>query len=246
VQLEKVVQLLIKGPILISEASPCFIVPVIVEMDSSSIKIRALLDSEAFVCFIDKDFADCHKLPLVTKKHPIPIEVIDERPLVSGDVIYESTPLNIILEWHYSIIAFNVIKLPSNPIILGLSWLDKYNPAIDWKTWRLAFQPNIASIQESDYRETSSTLEHQQFKSHHKEISKIQVPIVVEARAFMRAIKKETMFAIYAIPIIESVKGPEALPTRYKEYSDVFEKKNVDMFPQYRLYDCAIDFQEGT
>jgi hypothetical protein len=98
VQLEKVVQLLIKGPILISEASPCFIVPVIVEMDSSSIKIRALLDSEAFVCFIDKDFADCHKLPLVTKKHPIPIEVIDERPLVSGDVIYESTPLNIILE----------------------------------------------------------------------------------------------------------------------------------------------------
>jgi hypothetical protein len=34
----------------------------------------------------------------------------------------------------------------------------------------------------------------------------------------MRATKKETTFAIYAIPITESVKKLEALPTRYKEY----------------------------
>jgi hypothetical protein len=32
-----------------------------------------------------------------------------------------------------------------------------------------------------------------------------------------------------------------ALPTHYKEYQDVFEKKNVDLFPQQRPYDCAID-----
>ena len=25
-----------------------------------------------------------------------------------------------------------------------------------------------------------------------------------------------------------------------------FEKKNVDMLPQHRLYDCGIDLQEGT
>jgi hypothetical protein len=42
--------------------------------------------------------------------------------------------------------TFNVIKLPLNPIILALSWLKKYNIVIDWKTRRLAFQPNIASI----------------------------------------------------------------------------------------------------
>jgi hypothetical protein len=62
----------------------------------------------------------------------------------------------------------------------------------------------------------------------------------------MRVAKKGTTFAIYATPITESVKGPEALPTHYKEYQDVFEKKNIDLLPQHRLYDCIIDLQEGT
>jgi hypothetical protein len=54
-----------------------------VKMDSTNIKVRALLDSRAYICFIDEDFADRHKLPLVIKKHPISIEVTDGRPLVS-------------------------------------------------------------------------------------------------------------------------------------------------------------------
>jgi hypothetical protein len=54
------------------------------------------------------------------------------------------------------------------------------------------------------------------------------------------------MFIIYASPAMESVKGPEALPTRYKEFQDVFEKNNVDMLPQHCPYDCAIDLHEGT
>jgi hypothetical protein len=62
----------------------------------------------------------------------------------------------------------------------------------------------------------------------------------------MRAAKKGTTFAIYAIPIADSIKGPEPLSTYYKEYQDVFEKKNVDLLPQHRPYDCAIDLQEGT
>jgi hypothetical protein len=95
----------------------------------------------------------------------------------------------------------------------------------------LTFQPRIALIQESCYGETSSVLGHLQLKLHHGEISKTQVPLIVGARAFMRVAKKGTTFAIYA---------------HYKEYQDVFEKKNIDLLPQHRLYDCIIDLQEGT
>ena len=82
-RLEKVIQSLIKGPILISKASPCFTIPLIVKMDSSSIKVYALLDSGTSTCFMDTGFVDRHKLPLVTKKYHISIEIIDGRPLVS-------------------------------------------------------------------------------------------------------------------------------------------------------------------
>jgi hypothetical protein len=57
-----------------------------------------LLDSEASAYFMDKDFIDRHKLPLITKKHSILIEVIDGRPLISGDVSHETTPIYIIIE----------------------------------------------------------------------------------------------------------------------------------------------------
>jgi hypothetical protein len=68
-RLEKVAQSSIKGPILTSEVSPCFIVLVIIKIDSNSIKVHALLDFGAFACFMNKDFGDRHKLPLITKKH---------------------------------------------------------------------------------------------------------------------------------------------------------------------------------
>jgi hypothetical protein len=87
------------------------------KMDSSSIKVCALIDSGTSACFINKDFADRHKLPLVTKKHLISIEVIDRRPLVLGDVTHETTLLDIILEGHYSIIVFNVIKSPQTQLL---------------------------------------------------------------------------------------------------------------------------------
>jgi hypothetical protein len=96
-------------------------VSLILKLDSSNIKFHALLDSGASTCFMDKDFIDCHKLPLVTKKHPIPIEIIDGRHAVIGDITHKTIPLDIILEGYHNIIAFNVIKSFSNPNVLGLS-----------------------------------------------------------------------------------------------------------------------------
>ena len=109
------------GPILSSEPSTCFTIPFRVKFDDHNIKVSALLDSGASACFIDKDFAERHKLPLVTKKWPVSIEVIDGRPLVSGDVTKETKALDIYIDQHRSTVVFNVVKSPTNAVILGLS-----------------------------------------------------------------------------------------------------------------------------
>ena len=59
------------------------------------------------------------------------------RPLASGHVTHETVPLEIELEGHNSFLVFNVIKTPTSPVILGLSWLRKYNPDIDWNTLKI-------------------------------------------------------------------------------------------------------------
>ena len=74
------------GPSLSSKPSTFFTISFRVKFDDHSIKVYALLDSGASTCFINKDFAKRHKLPLVTKKCPVSVEVIDGRSLVSGDV----------------------------------------------------------------------------------------------------------------------------------------------------------------
>ena len=37
-----------------------------------------------------------------------------------------------------------------------------------------------------------------------------------------------------------------ALPEQYKSYQDVFEKKKADILPLHRLYDCAINIEDGA
>ena len=37
-----------------------------------------------------------------------------------------------------------------------------------------------------------------------------------------------------------------ALPEQYKSYQDVFKKKNANILPQHRPYDCAIDIEDGA
>ncbi len=232
------------GPILTSEASPCFLVPLLLKFDSHSIRTKALLDSGASACFMDKDFAKKHSLPLVAKKTPVHVEVIDGRPLISGDVTEETKPLDAFVENHQSTIIFNVIQSPSNPVVLGLSWLDRYNPSIDWNTRKLKFQSNIldsSSNSTSYIPEKPKKLDSQPIR-----VSNTQMPMVIGARAFMKAAKGGNTFAIYATPISEPIQASNQLPARYKEYEDVFEKKNADILPQHRPYDCGIDLQEGA
>ena len=62
-----------------------------------------------------------HKLPLVAIKCLVSIEVIDGRPLVSGDVTQETKVLDIYIDQNRSTVVFNVIKSSSNLVILGLS-----------------------------------------------------------------------------------------------------------------------------
>ena len=68
------------------------------------------------------------------------VEVINGRSLVSGDVTQKTKALDIYIHQHWSTVVFNVIKSPSNPLILGLSWLDRYNPDIDWKKQKVEFK----------------------------------------------------------------------------------------------------------
>jgi hypothetical protein len=69
-------------------------------------------------------------------------------------------------------------------------------------------------------------------------------PLFIGARAFIRAAKTCTPFAIYATPVSRKTTTSTNIPIQCKEFQDVFEKKNADILPEHRPYNCAIDLQK--
>ena len=37
-----------------------------------------------------------------------------------------------------------------------------------------------------------------------------------------------------------------SFPSKYNDFSNVFEKKNVDHLPEHRSYDCPVGLKDGT
>ena len=68
----------------------------------------------------------------------------------------------------------------------------------------------------------------------------------VGARAFVRSSKEDAPFVIYATPTSREKNLTAGAPEQYKDFEDVFQKKNANMLPEHRPYDCAIDLQEGA
>jgi hypothetical protein len=62
----------------------------------------------------------------------------------------------------------------------------------------------------------------------------------------MRVAKTGIPFVIYAIPTSRETTTSTNIPAQYKEFQDVFEKKNADILSKHRPYNCAIDLQDGA
>jgi hypothetical protein len=62
----------------------------------------------------------------------------------------------------------------------------------------------------------------------------------------MKATKTDTPFAIYATPTSEETTTSTNILAQYKEFQDIFEKKNANILPEHRPYDCTIDLQDGA
>jgi hypothetical protein len=211
-----------KGLTLPSNPLPCFTFPIDIQLFDHKISTIALLDTGASACFIDKKFTLQHNLTLIKKTRPIPVEVIDGRPLASGDIVEETQPLKVTLGDQVSNVIFNIIQNPTNPVILGLPWFELHNPDIDWHSRRISSRPR---------KRTTNQPRH----------------LFLGAKAFIQTAKQNVAYAVYAVPMsIPKEEMIEDIPPQYQDFKDVFEKKNADLLPKHRPYDCAIELQEGT
>jgi len=94
------------------------------------IQTHALIDCEATgYTFIDEEFTMRHHLPLTPLRKERQLEVIDGRPIASGNITRLCRATMTIQE-HREQLPMFVTKLGHYPVVLGIPWLRQYDPAI--------------------------------------------------------------------------------------------------------------------
>ncbi|KAJ1114308.1 hypothetical protein NDU88_002547 [Pleurodeles waltl] len=103
-----------------------------------------MIDSGATGNFIDAGVVRRLGLPSIPRKDPEIVLAVDGTPLKSGSLTEHTEDVGLIFNGvspeHKERIRLDIIEAPQYEIILGMPWLRKHNPVIDWQTKTVSFQ----------------------------------------------------------------------------------------------------------
>ncbi|KAJ3533934.1 hypothetical protein NMY22_g7130 [Coprinellus aureogranulatus] len=131
------------------------------EIDSSSshfrvrVKLRgrnrstdtaAMVDCGATALFLDHNFVSRHRITTFPLRHSIDLFNIDGSPNTAGQITHFAR-LCLTVDQHEEWTDFLVTDLGGEDVILGLPWLRRVNPSIDWAKGWIRTPPKSSSVQ---------------------------------------------------------------------------------------------------
>jgi hypothetical protein len=100
--------------------------------DNKEHHTTTMVDCGATENFIHERYAKQNKIPLQRKAMPRRVLAVDGREVANGLVTHDAL-VDLMINNHYKAIRLHCITIGNSPIIMGLPWLRKHNPNIDWK-----------------------------------------------------------------------------------------------------------------
>ncbi|THV06360.1 hypothetical protein K435DRAFT_587280, partial [Dendrothele bispora CBS 962.96] len=184
-----------------------------------------LIDSGASRSFIDYDEAKKFTSKLRKLEQPISLTLFDGNSTSAGRITHLLKATLIFEDGTSHQEDLLITKLhPAARIVLGLTWLQKYNPSINWTKLTFAFegsaQLSAALIQNLDI--------HNSMKPPAPTIEEIIEP---------RLINKPTLGLDDPLLMRED----EIVPEEYHQWKKVFSLAEAKTMPPHRPYDMTID-----
>lgn len=104
-----------------------------------SIHLTAFLDCGAEGSFMSEKFARQHFLRLEPLDPPFAVRLADGSAAKGGTINHTTVPLCLAINHHVEEIRFFIVPSLSHGVILGMDWLRRHNPSIDWATDSVRF-----------------------------------------------------------------------------------------------------------
>lgn len=243
------------------KSSDPLVIPITVRQSSDHPEIPtfALIDSGATSSFINADFCKQHDLGLTSKPEPVPLFVIDGRPIKSGAVTHSCSLQAKISDRPVSL-TLDVTQLGAYPVILGTPWLRRYNPDIDWRRNTIVVHertlsdqkpikalPFVPDVNDSD-ASMIAWLDAKAFTD---------LADLPDSQSGLLHLSTDSAFTISATyetgPFQDDLPDPpdyvanlkQVVPSDYHGLLSAFSKTKADTLPPHRPYDLSVDLEDG-
>lgn len=204
--------------------------------------ISAMIDSGATGLFIASRIVEELQLPVREKQDPYSISVVDGSLLNSNDgrVDTETTLLPTVIGQHYERLTLDIIRMANHDIVLGIPWLRRHNPTIDWKQHKLRFDGCSCMKNNGPGKGRPFTDEDL------NEICEISHPNKKQQVSFDSI---DTELGQLDQQMIRDTRGkhaPPALPQEYKQWLHLFEDEvTAKALPKHQPWDHEIKLEPG-
>ena len=233
-----------------------FVVSCSLTIGNKIIHTHALIDCGATgISFVDKDFAHHHQLPLKTLKTPRSLEVIDGRPVSSGDIT-QLTNIPFSIQEHHEQLPMFVTKLGHYPIVLGIPWLNLHDVAIRFSSRTLTFGSQYCTAHCNRSPTTVTALSEEPPEPHYSiSTSKEKLHIACLSSQSFDSLVNQQGLSITPLSLYEINKALEKppkdldtaviVPLEYHSYLPLFEEALANELPPHRPYDHRIPLKDG-
>jgi hypothetical protein len=241
-----------------------FYVLIMLQGAHRSKSIEAMLDSGAQGCFMHLRFVKENNVTTIALKKPINLGNIDGSPNCSGSITHY-TILKVLVDGHLTQSLFHIANIGSEDAILGIDWLQRHNPSVDWSTDSISFllcpsclaqKPTLGKVETpldppvgNPNVESDPGASPPMFR-----ISANRQTHSVWWNEGLLTLQTDEMWCAagytYSQQIAEEASKGKALrtldeivPEHYQDFSKVFSKEESNWLPTHKAYDHVIDLK---
>ena len=224
-------------------------IPIKILVNHQIIDTTAIIDCGAMGNFIDPGLTSLAKFPLQRFERLVKAYNVDGTTNSKGNIVWE-THVNLQFPNRTENVHLMVLNLGRKQIILGMPWLKKWNPVIDWIAKQITIPRPISRRDAVPLREclpswTDSLVPQRYILRWLGMDADLKTARHFEKRKSWLAGENIGKVTI-STQIVQETKSQEAtLPDWCRDFEDVFSEKTHDKLPPHRPYDHVIDLKPG-
>ena len=210
-----------------------------IRIQLAGVTALAMIDSGATRNFMLRKFATNHRIPGLPKERPYQITVVDGTPLNQDEGMVKEETLPLMSQIHgkdLGRITFDLVSI-SYEVILGIPWLEKVNPSIDWNSQKITIGKKKSK------------------KSTPKQGKTPMIEICKLSQKQMRKIQQQEpqkVLTVWIKPVSEQLNATQEedearakIPRDYQEFYEMFKEEAHEKLPEHQDWDHEIPIKEG-